>query len=208
MLKVHHLERSRSARLIWLMEELGLPYELIRYQRNPLTIRAPAELKAVHPLGKAPILDDDGQVIAESSAIIEYVVDRYGQGRLAPARTDPEHAAYLEWLHMAESTAMFPIMVTRLGAFTGGLSAGLAGFMGPEVELMLDYISTAVGADGYLLKSGFSAADIQMSYVVGSARGGGMLAARPQLTAYLDRLQARPAYKRMIEKGGPVYVGE
>jgi len=206
MLKVHHLERSRSMRILWLLEELGVGYELIGYQRHPVTIRAPETLKAIHPLGKAPVIEDNGLVITESGAIIEYLVDAYGDGRLAPARGDPEHARYLEWLHYAEGSAMLPIMVTLLGAWTGGLPDGLKGFIAPEVELVLDYLSKAVGADGYLLKSGFSAADIQMSYVVGSARMGGLLQGRPDLLAYLERLELRPAYRKSVEIGGPPYA--
>lgn len=205
MLKVHHLERSRSIRVIWLMEELGLDYELVRYQRHPVTIRAPESLKAIHPMGKAPVLVDGATVVAESGAIIEYVVETHGH-RLGAAPGTPERAAYLEWMHFAEAGAVFPIMITLLGAWTGGMGEGLAGFIGPEVVLVLDRITAAIEASGYLLKSGFSAADIQMSYVLGSARMGGLLKDRPALLAYLERLESRPAYRKAIERGGPAYA--
>ena len=206
MLKLHHLERSRSTRILWLMEELALPYELVAYQRDPQTARAPASLHGVHPIGKAPILEDGALTIAESGAIIEYVVDAYGAGDFAPARGSADHARYLEWLHFAEGTAIFPVMLQLLGAWMGPLPAPMQAFAQRDIDLILDRIAKAVEAGGYVMASGFTAADIQIGYVVGLARMGGMIGARPALQAYLDRLEARPAYARAIEKGGPHYM--
>ena len=204
MLKLHHLQYSRSTRIIWLMEELGLPYELVSYERDPATFRAPDSLKSLNPLGKAPTVEDGDLVIAESGAIIEYVVETYGNGRLAPAKGERERSKYLEWLHFAEGSAMFPILVVLLGKMTGDTSGGVQDFVRPELEKTLNYLASALSSNDYLLASGFSAADIQMSYVIEAARMGGMLDGQPGLTAYLERLEQRPAYRRAIEKGGPV----
>lgn len=204
MIKVHHLKFSRSTRVIWLMEELGLEYELIAYDRDPLTLRAPESLMGPHPLGKAPVIEDNDCVIAESGAIIEYVVETYGGGKLGPAKGDPERAKYLEWLHYAEGSAIFPILVILIGKMTDDISDGMKGFAQFELDKTLAYIQSAVRSGGYLLESGFSAADIQMSYVIEAARMGGMLEGSSDLSGYLSRLEERPAYKRAIDKGGPV----
>ena len=204
MIKIHHLKYSRSTRIIWLMEELGLPYEMTSYERDPATFRAPDSLKTVHPLGKAPAIEDGYLVLTESGAIIEYIVDTHGGGRLAPARGSPDHATYLEWLHFAEGSAMLPVVMVIVGGMTGGLHEGLKGFVDGELGAILGYIQSAVSPDHYLLPSGFSAADIQMSYVVEAARMAGLLAPYPQLAAYLERLEQRPAYGRALDKGGPV----
>jgi glutathione S-transferase len=204
MIRIHHLKYSRSTRVIWLMEELGLPYDMTSYDRDPVSFRAPDSLKAIHPLGKAPAIEDGDLTLTESGAIIEHIVDTYGGGRLAPARGDREYAKYLEWLHFAEGSAMLPVVITLVGGMTGGLPDGLKGFVGPELKATFAYLQTAVSPDRYLLDSGFSAADIQMSYVVEAARMGGMLVNYPELAAYLERLERRPAYRRAIEKGGPV----
>lgn len=202
MIKVHHLNYSRSTRILWLMEELELPYELVTYSRDPDSFRAPDSLKGIHPLGKAPVIEADGLVISESGAIVEYVVTRHGGGQLAPATEAPEWAAYIEWLHYAEGSAMFPILVHLLGQMAGG-AGGLAAFAEPEIQKTLAYIAGAVQPSGYLLAD-FSAADIQMFYVIEAAKMGGLLTDYPALTDYLDRLETRPAFKRALEKGGPV----
>jgi len=202
MIKVHHLNYSRSTRILWLLEELDLPYEIVPYSRDPRTFRAPDSLKGVHPLGKAPVIEDGDLVLAESGAIVEYVVARYGGGRLAPAAETPEWAAYIEWLHYAEGSAMFPILTQLLGSMSGGLG-GLGDFVGPEIQKTLAFVAGAVQPSGYLLAE-FGAADIQMFYVIEAARMGGMLTDFPALTAYLERLEARPAFRTALEKGGPV----
>lgn len=204
MLKVHHLKSSRSTRIIWLMEELGLDYELVVHDRNAATLRAPDALSRLHPLGKAPLLQTNGSVIAESGAIIEYVIETSGEGRLAPLPGEAERAEYLELLHIAEGSAIFPIVVSLLGGMTGGLNEGFSGFVTPDLEKTLDYVSAKLGQKDYLLERGFSAADIQMAYVMEAARMGDWLAGRESLQRYLARLEQRPAFRRAIEKGGPM----
>ncbi len=203
-LKLHHLQYSRSTRIIWLLEELGLDYEMISYEREPATFRAPDSLKAPHPLGKAPALEDGDLVIVESGAIIEHIVEARADGRLAPRLGDPERPKYLEWMHFAEGSAMLPIVVTLIGKMTGAAAGGIQDFFAPELEKTLDYLASAVTKQDYLLASGFSAADVQMSYVIEAGRMGGMLGGRPALSAYLERIEQRPAYRRAIDKGGPV----
>jgi glutathione S-transferase len=201
MLKVHHLNNSRSQRIVWLMEELGLDYEIVPYQRDATTNLAPPELAAVHPLGKSPVVEDGPIKIAESGAIVEYVVDRHGGGKLQPDPKSNEHAAYIEWLHYAEGSAMLPLMmnlyVMRLGEAAGPLMPRIES----EIANNLSYISGALGERDYLMGE-FSGADLQVSFVMEVARAFGKLAAYPNLVAYLARLHARPAFKRSLEKGG------
>jgi glutathione S-transferase len=201
MLKVHHLNNSRSQRILWLLEELGLVYEIVPYQRDATTNLAPPELKAIHPLGKSPVITDGKITIAESGAIVEYVVARHGAGRLRPDPASDAHVAYMEWLHYSEGSAMLPLMlnlyVTRLGE--GG--APLHPRIDSEITNNLDYIAGALGQKDYLLGD-FTGADLQMSFVMEVARAFGRLAAYPTLAAYIARLQSRPAFQRSIEKGG------
>lgn len=204
MLKVHHLKNSRSTRIIWLMEELGLDYELVVYDRDAATLRAPAALSRFHPLGKAPILQTDDAIIAESGAIIEYIIETLGEGRLAPQPGAVERAKYLELLHFAEGSAMFPILVLLLGGMTGGVTAGFSGIVTPDLHKVLDYVDSTLGQKEYLLERGFSGADIQMAYVIEAARMGDMLVGRKSLQDYLERIEQRPAYRSAIAKGGPV----
>jgi glutathione S-transferase len=201
MLKVHHLNNSRSQRILWLMEELGLDYEIVRYQRDATTNLAPPELLAVHPLGKSPVFEDDENRIAESGATVEYVVDRYGGGRLQPGATSREHVAYLEWLHYAEGSAMLPLMLRLYVLRLGEAGAPLHPRIESETANHLGYISGALGARDYLL-SDFTGADIQISFVMEVARAFGKLADHANLEAYLARLHARPAFQRSLEKGG------
>ncbi|WP_375770895.1 glutathione S-transferase [Archangium gephyra] len=207
MLKLHHLVSSRSQRILWLLEELGLDYELVIYPRDPKTGFAPPELKAIHPLGKSPLLEDDGRVLAESGAIIDSVVRRHGKGRLAPAPDSAEYDTYVHWLHYAEGSAMLPLVLSvymrRLGEAAAPLEPRISG----EVKNHLGYISGALGERDYLVGNSFSAADIQMSFVLEAARPSGALEAFPNLGAYLERLHARPAYQRAIQCGGPLNLG-
>jgi glutathione S-transferase len=201
MLKVHHLNNSRSQRILWLMEELGLDYEIVRYQRDATTNLAPPELLAVHPLGKSPVFEDDENRIAESGAIVEYVVDRYGGGRLQPGATSKDHVAYLEWLHYAEGSAMLPLMLRLYVLRLGEAGAPLHPRIESETANHLGYISGALGQRDYLLGD-FTGADIQVSFVMEVARAFGKLADHANLDAYLARLHARPAFQRSLEKGG------
>ena len=204
-LRLHHLHMSRSTRIIWLLEELGLDYERIDYHRDPVTRRAPDSLRNVHPLGKAPVLEVDGVLIAESGAIIEYLLETLDDRQLAPT-IGAARAHYLEWMHFAEGSAMLPVMLNILGQFRGGLPPAIAAFEGPETAAALGHIASSIKPGGYLLASGFSAADIQIHYVVGAARWLNLIDPYPELAGYLDLVEARPAYRKAIEIGGPVFL--
>jgi len=201
MLKVHHLNNSRSQRIVWLFEELGLDYEIVPYQRDATTNLAPPELMEVHPLGKSPVIEDGPIKIAESGAIIEYVVDRHGGGKLQPDPMSNEHVAYSEWLHYSEGSAMLPLMMNLYVMRLGEAAAPLMPRIESEIANNLGYISGALGDRDYLMGE-FSGADVQVSFVMEVARAFGKLAAYPNLVAYLSRLHARPAFKRSLEKGG------
>ena len=216
MLTVHHLNNSRSQRVLWLLEELGVPYEIKHYARNSKTMLAPPELKAVHPLGKSPVITDDGNTIAETGAIIEYILERHGNGRLLPAAGTPERLRYTYWLHYAEGSIM-PLLVMKLifgrivpsspaliRPIARGIVKGVNGmFLGPNLKLHLDYIESELGKTGWFAGNEFSAADVQMSFPLeaANARAGGEV--RPHMAAFLQRIHARPAYQRALEKGGP-----
>lgn len=201
MIVCHHLRYSRSTRVLWLLEELGLPYERVDYDRDPRTFRRPPELAAVHPLGKAPVIADDGILIAESGAIIEYLIERYGKGRLAPAPGHPDRAAYLEWLHFAEGTAMLGFI---MGLFGAGMPERAAAYASESRSLALVALDQALGDREYLVGDTLTGADINNYYVVAIAQARAMLADFPRLAAYHARLVARPALQKALEVGGPV----
>lgn len=200
---LHHLEYSRSTRVIWLLEEMGTPYEMVRHQRDPQTFRAPPGLAEVHPLSKAPTVIVDGHVMVESGAIIEYLIERFGSETLAPANAK-DRPAYLEWLHFAEGTMASPIIFSALAPRFGGLGPMLGGFMGAEVTKLLDHVERAVTGHDYLVGDRLSGADINMAYLLEVATASKQIGDRPNLTAYLERLRARPAYQKSIEIGGPM----
>jgi glutathione S-transferase len=201
MLKVHHLNNSRSQRIVWLMEELGTPYEIVPYQRDATTNLAPPELVAVHPLGKSPVITDGAVTLAESGAIVEYAIAKYGAGRLRPDPASDDHVAYMEWLHYSEGSAMLPLMMNLYVMRLGEAGAPLHERINNEIDNNLKYISGALGSKPYLLGD-FTGADLQLSFVIEVARAFGKLAAYPNLTDYFQRLHDRPAFKRSIEKGG------
>ncbi len=201
MIRVHHLRYSRSTRVIWLLEELGEPYELVSYDRDARTMRAPPELRDVHSLGKAPVIEDGGRTIAESGAIIEYLIATYGRGRLGPAPGHSNWPAYIEWLHFGEGTAMLGLII---GLFADG---GRIQIYGEESrELALSRIENVVKEQDYLVGGDLTGADIQIFYVLDFAIAFDKLGDRPALTAYHKRLTERPAFRRAIEKGGPVML--
>ena len=217
MIVVHHLNNSRSQRVLWLLEELGLDYEVKRYERNAETMLAPAELKKVHPLGKSPVVTDGAATIAESGAIVEYLVDRYGAGRLAPAPASPDRLRYTYWLHYAEGSAMPPLLLklvfdrvetAPMPFFVKPIARAIAGrarssFIAPQIELHLHYMEGELGKSAWFAGNDFSAADVQMSFPLEAAASrGGLDARRPKLMAFLERIHARPAYKRALERGG------
>ena len=216
MLKVHHLNNSRSQRILWLLEELGLDYEIKRYQRNPQTMLAPPELRAVHPLGKSPVITDGDLTLAESGAIVEYLADRYGAGKLAPAFGSPERVRYLYWLHFAEGTAQPPSLLKLLFDRIKSKSPllvrpiaraiadrALAAYVLPNIERNLDFMESELGKNDWFAGAQFSAADIQMSFPVEAYRArGGLDEKRPRLMKFLEKIHSRPAYRRAVERGG------
>jgi glutathione S-transferase len=183
-----------------------LKYELVAYERDQ-NFRAPPALSTVHPLGKAPILVDDGLVLAESGTILRYLEQKYGDGRLVPAPGTPDRAVHDEWLDFVESSAALPTMLTLFGSKTGGLSAGLAGFTAPELQKTLSYISDRVADRTFLMGDRLTLADIQMSYLLTTLRDARQLDAFPTVAAYLRRLEDTPGLKQAIEVGGPMSPG-
>lgn len=203
MLKIHHLNNSRSQRILWLAEELGLDYEIIPYQRDAVTNLAPPELKAVHPLGKSPVIEDGPLKVAESGAVIEYIIDKYGQGRMQPDPGSADHWRHVEWLHFAEGSAMLPLMLNLYTMRLGAAAEPLAGRINSEIDNHLAYLSASLGEQPFILGEAITGADIQISFVAEVARAFGRLVPYPNLAAYVERLHARPAFVRSIEKGGP-----
>ena len=218
MITVHHLNNSRSQRVLWLLEELGLPYEIRKYQRDAQTMLAPPELMQVHPLGKSPVITDDAVTVAESGAIIEYLIERYGNGRLAPAIGTPERLRWRYWLHFAEGTAMSPLLLklifdripqAPMPFFAKPIARSLCAkvlerMVEPNLRRQLDFMEAELGRNEWFAGNDFSAADIQMSFPVeASAQRAGLDASRPKLMAFLKRIHARPAYRQALERGGP-----
>ena len=209
MIEVHHLNNSRSQRILWLLEELGLDYDIVRYQRDPVSRFAPPAIKAVHPLGKSPVVRDGGVVVAESGAIVEYLVGKYGDGRLAPPRdfSSPDYIAYLQWLHFAEGSAMLPLLLKLYVGRLKEAGAPLAPRIESELKNHFDYMSGALADRDYFVANTFSAADIQLSFVLDAGGARGPLKDYPNLVRLDERLRARPAHQRAIERGGPYEVG-
>jgi glutathione S-transferase len=218
MIVVHHLNNSRSQRVLWLLEELGLEYEVKRYQRDAKTMLAPPELRAVHPLGKSPVVVDGALTLAESGAILEYLVERHGNGRLAPPAGTPEHLRYRFWMHFAEGSAMSPLLMklvfdrverSPMPFFAKPIARGIAkkvkdSFIMPRIVEHLDFMEAELGKSTWFAGEELTAADIQMSFPIEACEvRSGLGANRPKLTAFLGRIRARPAYKRAIERGGP-----
>lgn len=203
MLTVHHLNDSRSQKIVWLLEELELPYEIVRYTRDPVTLMGPPALKAVHPLGKSPVIDEDGKLLTESGAIVEYILGRYGQDRLVPDPGGPDHMRFVECLYLAVSSATNPIMI-KVYARAFGLAGGpMDQSADAELARALCYIEDGLGDGPWLLGNLFTAADIQLSFIPELAATLGSIAGYPRLEAWLDRLYARPAFQRAIARGGP-----
>jgi len=201
MLTVHHLNNSRSQRILWLLEELGTPYEIVKYQRMEGLPLAPPELKQVHPLGKSPVVTDDGKTIAESGAIVEYIIDTYGGGRMKPPRGSAEYWVYVEWMHYAEGSAMLPLLLALYSGFLGDAAAVLRPRVDSEIANNLSYIERGLQGHEYFVGTELTGADIQMLFVLEAA--GVRLEPYPAAVAYRDRMHARPAYQRAIERGGP-----
>ncbi len=218
MITVHHLDHSRSQRVLWLLEELGVPYEIRKYSRDKATMLAPPELRAIHPLGKAPIVTDGRFTLAESGAIVDYLVERYGEGKFRPASGTVERLLYNYWLHYAEGSAMPPLLLKLVFSrvengpvpfFVKPIVRGIAqkvtkAFIGPQLDLHFRYVEGELAKHEWFAGSEFTAADIQMSYPVERAHAAGVEAAKgPKIAGYLERIHARPAYRRALERGGP-----
>lgn len=202
MITVHHLNNSRSQRILWLLEELGVPYEIKFYQRNAQTNLAPPELTAVHPLGKSPVITDGDITIAESGAIVDYLIRVHGSGALQPA-PGRDHETYNEWLHYAEGSGMLPMMLNLYVGRLGEAGAPLHPRIASEIANHLGYVNGALKGRDYLMGSDLTGADIQMSFVGEIARGFKKLEPFPEIAAWVARFQARPAYRRSLDKGGP-----
>jgi glutathione S-transferase len=215
---VHHLNNSRSQRILWLLEELGVPYEVIRYERDAKTMLAPPALLAVHPLGKSPVITDGGVTVAESGAILEYLLDKYGGGRLVPPPGTPERLRYTYWLHYAEGSAMPPLLLKLIFDRVetapmpwpfSAMARRIAGtvkstFVAPQLKRHLDYMEAELATRSWFTGEEFTAADVQMSFPLEAARArAGLDASRPKLFDILNRMQGRDAYKRALERGGP-----
>jgi len=201
MLTVHHLNNSRSQRILWLLEELGTPYEIVKYQRMAPMPLAPPELKQVHPLGKSPVITDGTRTIAESGAIVEYILDTYGKGRMRPAPGTDDHLRYVELIHYAEGSAMLPLLLALFAGILGDGGAPLQPYIDAQIANQLSYMEGLLGDRKFFVGNDLTGADIQLLFVLEAA--GERLAPYPALTAYRDRMHARPAYQRGIEKGGP-----
>jgi len=202
MIIVHHLNNSRSQRILWLLEELAIPYELKCYQRDPKTNLAPPELKAINALGKSPVIEDGAQKLIESSAIIDYLIRRHGDGRLQPDPSTPAYDEYVQWLHFAEGSAMLPLMLNLYVGRLGEAGAPLHPRINSEVANYLSYLDTALSQSDYLLGDQLSAADIQMSFIGEIAKAQGKLGNYPHVAAWIERFQARPPYQAALKKGG------
>jgi glutathione S-transferase len=217
MITVHHLNNSRSQRILWLLEELGLPYEIKRYQRDAKTMLAPAELRAVHPLGKSPVISDGELTIAESGAIVEYLAEKYSGGRLVPAAGSAERLRYTYWMHFAEGSAMSPLLLklvfdrienAPMPFFIRPVARRIAQqaknwIVLPNIERILNFLEAELAKSAWFAGAEFSAADVQMSFPLEAASvRGGLNETRPRLWAFLKTIHARPAYQRALERGG------
>jgi len=222
MLTVHHLENSRSQRILWLLEELGVPYEIQRYARDPKTMLAPPSLKKVHPLGKSPVVTDGDATLAESGAIVEYLVETYGKGRLVPERGTEAHRRYTFWLHYAEGSAMPPLLLKLIfdkietgpvPFFIRPIAKAISqkvksAFITPQLTTHFDFMEAELGKSTWFAGDDLTAADIQMSFPLEAGQARGQVdGSRPKLRAFLERIHARPAYARAIERGGKYDFG-
>jgi glutathione S-transferase len=221
MLTVHHLNNSRSQRVLWLLEELGVPYEIVRYQRQP-NMLAPKELRAIHPLGKSPVITDGGNTVAESGAIVEYIVKTYGQGRLIPPDDTPERLRYTYWLHYAEGSAMTPLLLKLIFGLlpkrapflirpivNAVSTKALGTLVTPQLKQHMAFWERELGKSEWFAGNEFTAADIQMSFALEAAAArSGLENGHPKAMAWLAKIHARPAYQRALEVGGPYEVGK
>lgn len=200
---VHHLNNSRSQRILWLLEELGVPYEIRHHQRDAVTNLAPPELLDIHPLGKSPVIEDDGKVIYESAAIVEYLCERHGGGHLVPALSTDDHIRYIEWLHFAEGSAMTPFLLHIYTSRLGEAAATLRPRIDQQLESHFRYMEDQLRPSGYFVGDSLTGADIMLSFPAEAAVKMGLAADKPKLSAFVASIHARHAYQVALEKGGP-----
>lgn len=200
---VHHLNNSRSQRILWLLEELGLEYEIVHHQRDAVTNLAPPELLAIHPLGKSPMIEDNGQLVYESGAIVEYLCERHGGAHLVPDRGTDDHIRYLEWLHFAEGSAMTPILLNLYTARLGEAAAPLHPRISEQLESHFRYINDHLSDSDWLVGGRLTGADIMVSFPAEAAVKMGRAEDKPGLKSYVDRIHARPAWQAALARGGP-----
>ena len=202
---VHHLNNSRSQRILWLLEEIGVPYEIKFYDRDPATNLAPPELVAVHPLGKSPVLEDAGRIVIESAAIAEYICDYHGGEKLVPQRGTDDHVRHLQWMHFAEGSAMTPILLRIYTARLGEAAAPLEARITQQLDSHFAYMESAVSEDGHFVGDTLTAADIMLSFPAEIAIMQGMAPRYPKLANFVNACHGRPAWRRAREKGGAYY---
>jgi len=207
MIIVHHLNNSRSQRILWLLEELGVPYQIKHYQRDATTRLAPPELKQVHPLGKSPVIEDDGVKVAESGAIVDYLVRKYGRDKFQPAENSADYVAYQQWLHFAEGSAMLPFLLALYVGRLGEAGAPLQPRINSEILNHLGYMNQSLEGRDWFVGNKLSGADFMLSFVADIVQGRGMLDAFPNLKRFAGAIQARPAWKTALEKGGAYTMG-
>lgn len=203
MLVVHHLNNSRSQRILWLLEELGAPYEIRHHQRDAVTNLAPPDLLAVHPLGKSPVIEDEGRTVFESAAIVEYICERHGGEALIPARGTDDHIRHQELMHFAEGSAMTPILMALYVGRLGEAGAPLKPRIEQQLDSHFDYMESLVRPSGHFVLDTLSAADIMLSFPAEVAVAQGRATTRPKLAAFVEWVHARPAFRRALDKGGP-----
>jgi glutathione S-transferase len=202
LITLHHLDNSRSLRILWLLEELELPYELVEHKRDAVTRLAPASLEAVHALSKAPVLVDGDRTIVESGAIIDYVIRRHGGGRLAPPQHSADYDAYQMWLHYVEGSAMLPMMLNLYASILGGESSALRSRIDSELARHLGFIEASLSGRTFLVGDSLTGADVQLSFLAEMLTASSFGAPFPSIGAWLARVQLRPAYLRAVQRGG------
>ena len=194
MIKLHHLNKSRSKRIIWLLEELDVDYEIVAYQRNSETFLAPDELKAIHPLGKSPVIEDNGQIIAESGAITDYLISKYGNGKFAPSRDSKDYIYYQQWLHFAESSAILPLLLKMFVKKDGAKTQFLEGYADAETAKVISYFNDRLEGKRYLVGDSLTGADFMMSFIVEIVKDAGQLAHFKNLVKYDEQLQTHEKF--------------
>ena len=207
MLTVHHLNNSRSQRILWMLEELEVEYQIKHYQRDPATNRAPAELKAIHPLGKSPVIEDGDEIVAETGAIVVYLLDKYGKDRLRPAKDTQDYYDYVHFLHFAEGSAMLPFLLALYTGYLGEAAAPIQPLIMKDIKGVLDYCEYRLIRSEYFAGEALSGADIQMIFPLEAAKATGRLKGYDACIEFVDKIHKRPAYLRALERGGDYAYG-